>query len=84
MTPIPVAAKLRYKVGDIVRIRSALLETDLIGNQYRVVHVGPWKEGDLQPNGGICMYPADYIIDTGFEGNVNYAPGIQCREANLE
>lgn len=84
MTQIPAVAELRYKVGDLVRVKSALSETELVGNQYRVRYVGPWKEGDLQPNGGICMYPADYIIDTGFEGDISYAPGIQCRESNLE
>ncbi len=84
MTQIPAVVKLRYKVGDMVRVKSALSETYLVGKQYRVVHVGPWEQGEIQPNGGICMFPADYIIDTGFDGDDLYAPGIQCRESNLE
>ena len=84
MTPTPAVVKLRYKVGDMVRVKSALSETYLVGKQYRVIHVGPWEQGEIQPNGGVCMYPADYIIDTGFGGDIGYAPGIQCREDNLE
>lgn len=79
---------LRYKVGDTVRVKSALNDTELVGNEYKILYVGPWEIDDVQYIDELgpvkCLHPADYIIDNGFTGDPNWGVGVQCREDNLE
>lgn len=71
-----MATNLKYKVGDTVTVLKARLHEDLIGQEMKVLHVGPWKAGEMQPMGTYANYPADYVLDDA-DG------GINVREENL-
>ena len=76
---------MRFKVNDSVRVVAAMALPDMVGKIYLVQYVGPWKKGDLQPNGGYALTDCDYILlDPEYQENTLYAPGISCRDNNLE
>lgn len=84
---------LKHKVGDRVRLIKADGNPFLIGCETTIAFVGPWKKGDMHPNGLMCLADNDYLVnvptpkdDSGwmwfsrFDGD-NY---LAARESNLE
>ena len=77
---------MKYRVGDKVRV-TACTNPRVVGIVSTVQAVGPWKVGDLQPNGLRCLLKdADYLLDDApFAAfHTPDGSGINAREHQLE
>lgn len=72
-----MSKRLRFRAGDRVRVVKAQAFARLVGRDFVVLHVGPWKAGDRQPNGLTAGWDCDYILGDDEDG-------LACRDDNLE